>query len=268
MKTLEFEKRLLEMYFYEIEVYPPLLESEKIIMRHDDRFDNYQLVIIVQEAFDECIEKYCDKTLLNKGEEACKMKVGTIFAEYLPLQLQNHGFKSIKIKAKSFIQGGTLFVDDDECNLVLKNRYKDEILPVCKKCDRIGNDGKCVVPNTRKDTSLPTTRVVKTIPINLNEKETDETNIKTLKTYFNKRNKSFEDKKTAAEATNKIILNNNNIRDFWVEWGTIKEGIHKKDILCFFDTDTDEEKFKNLFINYGFILQKSKYGFWITGVKK
>lgn len=109
---------------------------------------------------------------------------------------------------------------------------------------------------------------MKTIPINLNEKETDETNIKTLKTYFNKRNKSFEDKKTAAEATNKIILNNNNIRDFWVEWGTIKEGIHKKDILCFFDTDTDEEKFKNLFINYGFILQKSKYGFWITGVKK
>lgn len=132
----------------------------------------------------------------------------------------------------------------------------------------IGYDGKCVVPNTRKDTSLPTTRVVKTISINLNEKETDETNIKTLKTYFNKRNKSFEDKKTAAEATNNIILNNNNIRDFWVEWGTIKEGIHKKDILCFFDTDTDEEKFKNLFINYGFILQKSKHGFWITGVKK
>lgn len=106
------------------------------------------------------------------------------------------------------------------------------------------------------------------IPINLNEKETDETNIKTLKTYFNKRNKSFEDKKTAAEATNNIILNNNNIRDFWVEWGTIKEGIHKKDILCFFDTDTDEEKFKNLFINYGFILQKSKHGFWIIGVKE
>lgn len=161
------------MYFYEIEVYHSLLGSEKkIVMGHDDCFDNYQLAIIVQEAFDECIEKYCDKTLLNKGEEACKMKVGTIFAEYLPLQLQNHGFKSIKIKAKSFIQGGTLFVDDDECNPVLKNRYKDEILPICKKCDKIGNDGKCVVPNTRKDTSLPTTHVVKTIPIDLkNEKE-------------------------------------------------------------------------------------------------
>lgn len=41
------------MYFYEIEVYYPLWDSEKIIMRHDDRFDNHQLNIIVQEAFDE-----------------------------------------------------------------------------------------------------------------------------------------------------------------------------------------------------------------------
>lgn len=252
------------MYFYEVEVYHSFFDNGKIIMGHDNCFDNYQLTIIVQEAFDECIEKYCDKTLLNEGEEACKMKVETIFTEYLPLQLQNHGFKSIKIKAKSFIQSGTLFVDDDdECNLVLKNRYKDEILPICKKCERIGND-ECVVPNTRKDTSFPTTRVVKTIPINLNEKEIDETNIKTLKTYFNKRNKSFEDKKTAAEATNHIILNNNNIGNFWVEWGAT----HKKDILCFFDRESDEEKFKNLFINYGFILQKSKPGFWISGVKE
>ena len=235
-------------------------------MRHNNRFDNHQLNVIVQEAFDECIEKYCDKPLLKDGEEACRIKVGTIFKEYLPSQLQNHGFKNIKINETCSIMGGRLF-DKGGCNSVLKNRYKYKILPPCWKCMRETCDGKCVVPNTRKDTSLPTTRVVKTIPINLNEKETDETNIKTLKTYFNKRNKSFEDKKTAAEATNKIILNNN-IRDFWVEWGTIKEGIHKKDILCFFDTDTDEEKFKNLFINYGFILQKSKYGFWITGVKK
>lgn len=154
------------------------------------------------------------------------------------------------------------------CNSVLKNRYEDKILPPCRKCIRKEYD-ECIVHNTRKDTNLPTTRVVKTIPINLNEKETDETNIKTLKTYFNKRNKSFEDKKTAAEATDNIILNNNNIKNFWVEWGTIiKEGIHNKDILCFFDTDTDKEKFKNLFINYGFILEKTKYGFWITGVKE
>ncbi len=260
------------MYFYEIEVYHPLLDSEKIIMEHDDRFDNHQLNIIVQEAFDECIEKYCNKPLLEKGEEACRMEVGTIFEEYLPLHLKNHGFKIIKINETCSILGGGLFVDEEVCNSVLKNRYKDNILPPCRKCMRetyIEYDGKCVVPNTRKDTSLPTTRVVKTIPINLNEKETDETNIKTLKTYFNKRNKSFEDKKTAAEATNNIILNNNNIKNFWVEWGTIiKDGIHNKDILCFFDTDTDKEKFKNLFINHGFILEKTKYGFWITGVKK
>ena len=259
------------MYFYEIEVYHPLLGSEKIIMRHDDRFDNHQLNIIVQESFDDCIKKYCNKPLLEKGEEACRMEVETIFEEYLPLQLKNHGFKIIKINETCFIQSGVLFVDGGAGNSVLKNRYKDKILPPCRKCIRKGYSGyeeMCIVPNTRKDNSLPTTRVVKTIPINLNEKETDETNIKTLKTYFNKRNKSFEDKKTAAEATNKIILNNNNIRDFWVEWGTIKEGIHKKDILCFFDTDTDEEKFKNLFINHGFILEKTKYGFWIIGVKK
>lgn len=251
------------MYFYEVEVYHPLLGSEKIILRHNNRFDNHQLNVIVQEAFDECIEKYIDKLILGKGEEACRMEVGTIFEEYLPLQLKNHGFKSIKINATCSIRSGALFVDGGVGNSVLKNRYKYKILPPCSKCMRETYDGKCVVPNTRKDTSL-STHIVKTIPINLNEKETDETNIKTLKTYFNKRSKSFEDKKTAAEATNNIILNNNNIRDFWVEWGTI----HRKDILCFFDIDIDEEKFKNLFITYGFILEKSKRGFWIIGVKE
>lgn len=252
------------MYFYEIEVYYPFYKREKIIVGHDAYFDNHQLNVIVQEAFDECIEKYCNKSLLEEGEEACRMEVETIFKEYLPLQLKNHGFKSIEIDETCSLLGGELFVGDRIINRVLKDRYKDMVIPPCKKCIR----DECIVPNTRKDNSLPTTRVVKTMLINLNEKETDETNIKTLKTYFNKRNKSFEDKKTAAEATNNIILNNNNIRDFWVEWGTIKEGIHKKDILCFFDTDTDEEKFKNLFINYGFILQKSKHGFWIIGVKE
>lgn len=87
------------MYFYKIEVYHPLLGSERIIMRHADRFDNHQLNIIVQEAFDECIEKYCNKPLLERGEEACRMEVETIFEKCLPLQLKNHGFKSIKINA-------------------------------------------------------------------------------------------------------------------------------------------------------------------------
>lgn len=187
------------MYFYEIEVYYPLWDGEKIIVRHNNRFDNHQLNVIVQEAFDECIEKYCDKPLLEDGEEACRIKVGTIFKEYLLSQLKNHGFTNIKINATCSIMGGRLF-DKGGCNSVLKNRYKDKILPPCWKCMRETCDGKCVVPNTRKDTSLPTTRVVKTIPINLNEKETDETNIKTLKTYFNKRNKSFEDKKNSSRS--------------------------------------------------------------------
>ena len=95
------------------------------------------------------------------------------------------------------------------------------------------------------------------------------TNIKTLKTYFNnKKNKSFEDKKVAARAINDIIFYNNDIGDFWVEWGILREGTHAKDILCFFDRESDEEVFKNIFISYGFTLQKTKRGFWITGVKE
>lgn len=135
------------MYFYEIEVYHPLVWSDKIVMSHDDRFDNHQLNVIVQEAFDECIKKYCNKTLLEKGEEACRMEVETIFKEHLPSQLQNHGFNSIKINATCLIQSGTLFVDYGATNIVLKNRYKDKILPPCKKCMReayFDYDGKCV----------------------------------------------------------------------------------------------------------------------------
>lgn len=57
------------MYFYEIEVYYPFYENEKIIMGHDAHFDNHQLNIIVQEAFDECIEKYIDKTISTTTSE-------------------------------------------------------------------------------------------------------------------------------------------------------------------------------------------------------
>ena len=124
------------MYFYEVEVYHPLLGSEKIILRHNNRFDNHQLNVIVQEAFDECIEKYCDKPLLDKGEEACRMEVETIFEEYLPLQLKNHGFKNIKINETCSILGGTLFCDNGVNNPILMDRYKNEVLPPCKKCIR------------------------------------------------------------------------------------------------------------------------------------
>ena len=134
------------MYFYEIEVYYPFYESEKIIMGHDAYFDNHQLNIIVQEAFDECIEEYCNKTLLDEGEEACRMEVGTIFKEYLPFHLKNCGFWGIKIDEICSIMNGELFVGKGARNNVLKNRYKDEVLPPCKKCIR----DECIVPNVRE----------------------------------------------------------------------------------------------------------------------
>lgn len=262
------------MYFYEIEVYYPLWDSEKIIMRHNNRFDNHQLNVIVQEAFDECIETYCDKPLLEDGEEACRIKVSTIFEEYLPLQLKNQGFKIIKIYETCSMMGGRLF-DKGGCNSVLKNRYEDKILPPCRKCIRkeyVGYVEKCIVPNTRKDNSLPTTRVVKTIPINLNEEKTEKNNeddfyIEIIKFYFNNSKKSFGDKKIATDATT-IIFDNNNLDDFWTEYGTSEKEVHEGDILCVFDMESDEKKAKDLLINYGFILEDDEDGFWITGVKK
>lgn len=256
------------MYFYEIEVYYPFYESEKIILVHDGCFDNHQLNIIVQEAFDECIEKYIDRSALDKGEEACRMEVGTIFEEHLPSQLKNHGFKSIKIAETSSIMGGVLFCDNGVNNPVLKDRYKDKIIPPCKKCIReayAGCDVKCVVPNTRKDNSLPTTRVVKTIPIDLENEEDDDFYVGILKHYFNNSKKSFEDKKIATCATD-IIFDNNNLDDFWTEFGTSEKGVHEGDVLCVFDMKSDEKKAKDLLINYGFGIEDTEHGFWIISV--
>ena len=262
------------MYFYEIEVYHSLLGSEKkIVMGHDDRLDNHQLNIIVQEAFDECIEKYIDKSVLDKGEEACRIEVGTIFEKHLPLQLKNHGFKSIKINSTCSIQSGVLFGDDGATNLILKGRYKDKILPSCKKCMReayFDYDGKCVVPNKRKDTSLPTTRVVKTIPINLkNEKEEnkDDFNITILKQYFINFKKSIGKIKIAVTALDDFF-NSHDFDDCWID-NDIKVGSeHEGDIFCGFDLYTDKEEFKKLLEDYGFVLEDDKDGFWITGVKE
>lgn len=253
------------MYFYEIEVYYPFCENEKIIMGHDAYFDNHQLNIIVQEAFDECIEEYCNKTLLDEGEEACRMEVGTIFKEYLPFHLKNCGFWGIKIDEICSIINGELFVGKGARNNVLKNRYKDEVLPPCKKCIR----DECIVPNVRKDTGLPTTRVVKTIPIDLNEEEEnkDDFNISVLKQYFINSCGSVEDSKIA-DAALENILNDNDFKNVYTNWGVKADGIHEGDIICSFYLDTDNKRCKKLLEKYGFILEDTDDDFWITGVKE
>ena len=255
------------MYFYRIEVYHSFTEPTYMIMSHKYYFDNHQLNIIVQEAFDECIEKYSNKTSLDEGEEPCRMAVEIIFEEYLPAQLQNHGFTNIKIDETCSIMDGELFLDDGAINPVLKKRYLDKALPPCKKCIR----DECIVPNTRKDTSLPTTRVVKTIPIDLNEEEEnkDNFNISVLKQYFINSNRSVEDSKIAANALYNI-LDRNKFEYYYVEYRTKTDSIYERDIFCWFDLGTDRKKFEKLLKNYGFtfIFDDEEDGFWITGVKK
>lgn len=260
------------MYLYEIEVYYPFCENEKIIIEHDECFDNHQLNIIVQEAFDECIKKYIDKSVLDKGEEACRIEVGTIFEKHLPSQLKNHGFKNIKIKETCSIMGGTLFCDNGVNNPVLMDRYKNEVLPSCKKCIRKRYGGyveKCIVPNTRKDAGLLTTRVVKTISVNLNEEEEnkDDFNISVLKQYFINSCRSVEDSKRA-DAALENILNDNDFKNFYTKWGVDTDGIHDGDIFCELDTDRDKGKFKKMLEDYGFVLEDDEDCFWITGVKE
>lgn len=256
------------MYFYEVEVYHPLLGSEKIILRHNNRFDNHQLNVIVQEAFDECIEKYCNKPLLEKGEEACGMKVETIFEEYLPLQLKNHGFKSIKINTTCSILEGGLFVDKGGCNSVLKNRYEDKVLPPCRKCIRKGGDG-CIVPNIVKYTPRC---YIKPFSLQFDENEEehnidDDFNVEIMKLYFNT-SKKYKAAKKVREAVSEII-SNHNLQNFWVHVCDSDDSLyHAEDVLCSFFNSSDDKKLKKIFTNYGFILEDSQNGFWITGVKE
>lgn len=251
------------MYFYEIEVYYPFCENDKIIMGHDECFDNHQLNIIVQEAFDECIEKYIDKSVLDKGEEACRIEVGTIFEKHLPLQLKNHGFKNIKINETCSIMGGTLFCDTGVNNHVLMDRYKNEVLPPCKKCIKEEYD-ECPVPNIRKDNNLSTPRIVKTIPIDLNE---DDFNVSVVKQYFVNSHKSSDDAKIVYAALENI-LDDNDFDNYYLERGKRVDGIYTGDIVCGLDIYEDKEKCKKLLEDYGFILEDDGDGFWITGVKE
>lgn len=248
------------MYFYEIKVNHSLLDNEKIITRHEVCFDNHQLNIVVQEAFDECIEKYCNKPLLEKGEEACRMEVETIFKEYLPLQLKNHGFKSIKINETCSIMNGELFVGKWARNNVLKNRYKYEVLPPCKKCIR----DACIVPNVRKDNSLP---IVETKSNDKKDENKDDFNITVLKQYFINSNRSVEDSKIA-DAALENILNDNDFKNFYTKWGVDTDGIHDGDIFCELDTDRDKGKFKKMLEDDGFVLEDDEDCFWITGVQE
>ena len=249
------------MYFYKIEVYYPFGKTNFTIMSHNDYFDNHQLNTIVQQAFDECIEKYTNKTILDEGEEPCRMAIETIFEKYLPTQLQNHGFNNIKIDETCSIMDGELFTSGGAINNVLKNRYKDKALPPCRKCIK-GEYDECPVPNIRKDNNLSTTRIVKTIPINLNEKETDETNIKTLKRaeddektsndYFNAEiiKLYYDDpEKTTYKAQKAIeafgsILTNNDCGLFWAEFNSSDDNfIRQWDMSCDFEDINDKEKF-------------------------
>lgn len=250
------------MYFYRIEVYHSFTEPTYMIMSHKYYFDNHQLNIIVQEAFDECIEKYSNKLSYDKGEEPCRMTVEVIFEEYLPAQLQNHRFTNIKIDETCSIMDGELFLDDGAINPVLKKRYLDKALPPCKKCIR----DECIVPNIRKDNNLPITLVVET---KSNDENKDDFNITVLKQYFINSNRSVEDSKIATNALDNI-LDRNKFEYYYLEYRTKTDSIHERDIFCWFDLGTDRKKFEKLLKNYGFtfIFDEEEDGFWITGVEE
>ena len=255
------------MYFYEVEVHHPVLGSEKIILRHNNRFDNHQLNVIVQEAFDECIEKYIDKSVLDKGEEACRIEVGTIFEKHLPSQLKNHGFKNIKINETCSIMGGTLFCDNGVNNLVLMDRYKNEVLPPCKKCIRkeyVGYVEKCIVPNTRKN---PLRCHIKPFDENEEENNKDDFNISVLKQYFIYFKNSIEKIEIAITALDDFF-DSYDFNDYWIDYDIKVGSEHEGDIICSFHLDTDNKRCKKLLEKYGFILEDTDDDFWITGVKE
>ena len=248
------------MYFYRIEVYHSFGEPTYMIMSHKYYFDNYQLNIIVQEAFDECIEKYSNKTSLDEGEEPCRMAVEIIFEEYLPAQLQNHGFTNIKIDGTCSIMDGELFLDDGAINPVLKKRYLDKALPPCKKCIR----DECIVPNIRKN---PLRCHIKPFDENEEENNKDDFNISVLKQYFIYFKNSIEKIEIAITALDDFF-DSYDFNDYWIDYDIKVGSEHEGDIICSFHLDTDNKRCKKLLEKYGFILEDTDDDFWITGVKE
>ena len=248
------------MYFYRIEVYHSFTEPTYMIMSHKYYFDNHQLNIIVQEAFDECIEKYSNKLSYDKGEEPCRMAVEIIFEEYLPAQLQNHGFTNVKIDGTCSIMDGELFLDDGAINPVLKKRYLDKALPPCKKCIR----DECIVPNIRKDNNLP---IVETKSNDEKDENKDDFNISVLKQYFIYFKNSIEKIEIAIIALDDFF-DSYDFNDCWIDHDIKVGSEHEGDIFCGFDLDTDMKRGKKLLEKYGVILEDTEDGFWITGVKE
>ena len=248
------------MYFYRIEVYHSYTTPTYMIMSHKYYFDNHQLNIIVQEAFDECIDKYSNKLSYDKGEEPCRMAVEIIFEEYLPAQLQNHGFTNIKIDGTCSIMDGELFLDDGAINPVLKKRYLDKALPPCKKCIR----DECIVPNTRKN---PLRCHIKPFDENEEENNKDDFNISVLKQYFIYFKNSIEKIEIAITALDDFF-DSYDFNDYWIDYDIKVGSEHEGDIICSFHLDTDNKRCKKLLEKYGFILEDTDDDFWITGVKE
>lgn len=164
---------------------------------------------------------------------------------------------------------GELFTNGGAINNVLQNRYKDKAIPPCRKCIK-GEYDECTIPNIRKYNNLATTRVVKTIPIDLKneaEENKDDFNITILKQYFINFKKSMGKIKIAVIALDDFF-DSHDFDDYWID-NDIKVGSeHEGDIFCGFDSYTDKEEFKKPLEDYGFVLEDTEDGFWITGVEK
>lgn len=89
---------------------------------------------------------------------------------------------------------------------------------------------------------------------------------KIIKLYSDFPEKSFKTAQRAMEAIDDILYNHG-VGDFWTDF-EVDDLYHEWDIICVFDDKKDRERFKKLFMDYGFDIENAKDGFWITGVKE